>query len=378
MRVLHITPYVASKFGGPSQVIKDMVLANKLAGIKADILTTSAGLTDEDKIKLKNFYQGHDSNLIIQQISKLGLWHYAPLMKEWLEKNRSNYDLIHLHIPFTYPFAVGAEAAKKADIPYVISSHGLLSQYCLKQKYLKKKMYLELFERKRINASSCLFVTTDFEANEIAFHNFKTEIKIMPLAVENKGQRKENYSNSEALKIVCTARLHPIKNIPILLRAVERVYAKGFQISLDIAGEGTSGYENMLRNLVKLLNIDQIVKFHGHLSTKDVNNLLLQSDVFVILSSHENFCLSAAEASAVGLPVILSDQVGIATEVKQAEAGLIVPVGDVSETTDALIKMFAPSMREKYGNNGDDLAKNCFSIQRLSSELNSNYSAILN
>lgn len=377
MRVLHVIPYVATCFGGPSQVIEDIVHANSLASIRADVLTTSAGLEKNELIKLRKKFKKNSANLYVQELSQFGVWFYAPQMKEWLRKNISNYDLIHLHIPFTYPLAIGVKFAKEAKIPYIISCHGLLSRWCLKQKYLKKKLYLEIFERRRINGASNLHVTTSFEADEVAAQKFTPKIKTIPLAVNNRLFKNEKHINLSHLKVVCVARLHPVKKLEVLIGAVARVHKGGLPIKLEIAGDGPKSYLDKLVKLTETLKISHLVKFHGHLNSEAVELLMHESDLFAILSSHENFCLSAAEALACGLPVILSDQVGIASEVKSADAGIIVPVNNIQKTAIAIKKLSDPVVRKNYGNNGYQLVNKKFSIHSLSRNIHNLYSSIL-
>jgi D-inositol-3-phosphate glycosyltransferase len=53
-------------------------------------------------------------------------------------------------------------------------------------------------------------------------------------------------------------------------------------------------------------------------------DLFRRADVFVLASGGENFGLVAAEAAAVGTPVIVSDRTGIAASFRDGEA-LVVP-----------------------------------------------------
>ena len=52
------------------------------------------------------------------------------------------------------------------------------------------------------------------------------------------------------------------------------------------------------------------------------------ADLLVLLSHRENFGMVVAEAMAAGVPVLISDQVGLAEEVKQANAGCVVSSED--------------------------------------------------
>ena len=63
-------------------------------------------------------------------------------------------------------------------------------------------------------------------------------------------------------------------------------------------------------------------------------DLYRRADVFVLASGGENFGLVAAEAAAVGTPVIVSDRAGVASSFREGEA-LIVPY-DVEATVGAI------------------------------------------
>ena len=62
-------------------------------------------------------------------------------------------------------------------------------------------------------------------------------------------------------------------------------------------------------------------------------------DVFVLASGGENFGLVAAEAAAVGTPVVVSDRSGVAASFDEGEA-LVVPY-DEAATVDAVARVLA-------------------------------------
>jgi glycosyltransferase involved in cell wall biosynthesis len=72
---------------------------------------------------------------------------------------------------------------------------------------------------------------------------------------------------------------------------------------------------------------------------------LADADCFCLPSATENFGNSAAEAAAVGLPVILSDRCGVA-EFLEPSACRVVRYGDVQALKDAVIGLSDPGPRE--------------------------------
>jgi glycosyltransferase involved in cell wall biosynthesis len=72
------------------------------------------------------------------------------------------------------------------------------------------------------------------------------------------------------------------------------------------------------------LGINERLLFLGPLYGDAKWAALQDADVFVLPSQNENFGNAAAEAIAVGTPVIVTDQCGIAPLVRD-QAGLVVP-----------------------------------------------------
>jgi glycosyltransferase involved in cell wall biosynthesis len=72
----------------------------------------------------------------------------------------------------------------------------------------------------------------------------------------------------------------------------------------------------------------------GHLDEEQKFKLLQRCDWYVLPSKSENFGISVLESLAIGLPVIISKEVGISSIVLQYKAGYI--VGDQVSLKDAL------------------------------------------
>ncbi|MBF0451041.1 MAG: glycosyltransferase [Candidatus Magnetomorum sp.] len=98
------------------------------------------------------------------------------------------------------------------------------------------------------------------------------------------------------------AQLTPVKGHKLLIRGVHQLHKAGYQLCLNILGDGPLKLE--LESLVNALNISSIVYFHGHVS--NVASVLKKTHVVVLPSLREGVSLALLEGLATGCPLIAS------------------------------------------------------------------------
>lgn len=95
-----------------------------------------------------------------------------------------------------------------------------------------------------------------------------------------------------------------------LMKAVSLVREKGYDVSIRFIGDGPKMQE--FKNTAKKLNIDQSVVFLGRLpSSKEVRQVLSDSDMFVFPTKAEGLPRGLLEAMSEALPCISSPTCGI-------------------------------------------------------------------
>ncbi len=105
--------------------------------------------------------------------------------------------------------------------------------------------------------------------------------------------------------------------------------------TLRIIGKpATDTYDRALRRYVAELGLLEAVSFEGHASDAMVAEAYATSDVLVVASEHEGFCVPVVEAMAAGLPVVAFDQ-GAIPEVL-GDAGVLVTTRDPYEVSDTI------------------------------------------
>lgn len=137
-------------------------------------------------------------------------------------------------------------------------------------------------------------------------------------------------------KVITVARLEYQKNIESMLRVWAKVAAHCPGWSLDIVGEGSM--RKTLENLASELDISDSVSFLGF--RKDVDELLVNSRIFLLTSRYEGFPLVIPEAMAAGtVPVSFRLPYGPADIIVDGVSGILVKYNDEQKMADRLIAL---------------------------------------
>jgi glycosyltransferase involved in cell wall biosynthesis len=107
------------------------------------------------------------------------------------------------------------------------------------------------------------------------------------------------------------AGLHSYKGLHIALKALKVLIDNGFYATLNIAGAQSkgirqSGYKRYLLRLIKSLKLESHVFWLGALDAKEIVHELQNSDVVLIPSFTESYCMVLYEAISIGIPIVCS------------------------------------------------------------------------
>lgn len=132
------------------------------------------------------------------------------------------------------------------------------------------------------------------------------------------------------------ARFVKQKNLSLLIEAFSEASKKCPDAKLIIVGRGPLKDDMIAK--AKEVKMQNNIIFSDW--TSDVVSLYRNADCFVLSSNYEGWGMVIMEAASFGLPIIMTD-VGCANEViKNNESGLIVPIGDKSKLSEAMIKIY--------------------------------------
>jgi glycosyltransferase involved in cell wall biosynthesis len=133
-------------------------------------------------------------------------------------------------------------------------------------------------------------------------------------------------------------RLAVEKGLPVLFESLRILLARGYDFQLTLAGDGDD--RKRLEELARRLGIYERVAFAGYLGQERVREYLRQSDIFILPSFAEGVPVCLMEAMACGVPVLSTYVGGVAELVETGQTGLLVPAGDSSALSEAIVRYF--------------------------------------
>ena len=182
-----------------------------------------------------------------------------------------------------------------------------------------------------------------------------------PVAGKFRLCRKEQYTK-QLTKICSLGRLHPQKNFPLLISAVEALRIRHPGISLQIYGEGEE--RNRLEDLIARKNLSDVCQLMGR--TSDVEAVLNETDLFVMSSDYEGMPNALIEAMAMGVPCISSDcRTGPKSLIKDGQTGLLFQTGNLESLTEKMDwALQHPEEMNRMGNNAREDVMDTYQIEK--------------
>lgn len=285
------------------------------------------------------------------------LYRSAGLKKE-LQRSVGNFDIVHLHSIFLWPTWVAARMSRKSNVPYIISPRGMLVRALVRRKSrIAKTVWINLVEKRNLEAAAAIHATSKTEAGDIAQFGFKLKkIVIVPNGVDMPPEDPSDNNGSAYIKeimgkgpyLLFLGRISWKKGLDRLIPALNRVP----DIRLIIAGNDEENYRLKLDKLIGKNGLDDRVVFCGPVYGSDKNALFRNARVFVLPSYSENFGISVLEAMAAGCPVAVTPEVGASEIVKESEAGVVIK-GDPTNLGRELLKLLSDAeLLNKMGGRG--------------------------
>ena len=386
MKILQVVPSLAKEKGGPTQIILEMVHSLGECGITVEIVTTNDNGYNLLNVPLHQRIE----------YEKVPVWffpRFSPPIKDfifsadltkWLWQHLADYDIVHTHYLFSYAPTCAAVIARYQRIPYVATPYGMLTEWAINNQRFKKQIY-SIIERYNLNRAMAIHCATAEESNNVEKFKVYTPNFIIPYGIhlpnyksKPKQYIREIYNVYYENKIILyLSRIHYKKRPDLLIKALSKLNAQGYNFHLIVAGSGEPDYVDYLKKLAASLGLANYTSFAGFVTGEDKNLLLQGSDIFVLPSFSENFGVAVAEAMAAGLPVIVTPGVQISPEIAAAKAGFVVE-GEIETLADAIATLLnSPHLRHKLGENGKRLVSRRYSWKVIAQNLISVYTAII-
>jgi glycosyltransferase involved in cell wall biosynthesis len=136
--------------------------------------------------------------------------------------------------------------------------------------------------------------------NTFDTHNYREKITILRTALSSKPD--------ESIRILATGFLTDQKNLITILRVYAELKKQYYEISLFIVGDGPESFE--LHSFVNNNNISGVT-FTGFIEPEDMPEQYAAADIYVHPASLDRWPQTFNEASAAGLPILVSNTSGV-------------------------------------------------------------------
>jgi L-malate glycosyltransferase len=253
-----------------------------------------------------------------------------------LRRLRPEYDLIHTHQGLWEAIATGFARPLLSGAPTLIQPAS--SGYYGEAEELARTRGVPLLRRAILNNTAFAVISADIERQWLALGVPPSKMIRMASGVDaNHFRLGRPHPRVEATlpprpRVVFTGRLHPQKNLNVLLDAWPAI-ARQTGASLILVGDGEE--HDRLLEKSRGLSVHDRVHFAGRV--EDPAEHLRAADAFVLPSVAEGMSNSLLEAMATSLPCLASAIGGNTDLLEQGRAGLLLPSDNPQAWADAVI-----------------------------------------
>lgn len=389
MRLLQVVPtYLpAVRHGGPIRAVHGLAKALVARGHEVVAATTHLDGDGELDVPLDRAVDLDGVAVRYFPVGRPRRFAFSPAMRDWLDAETRTFDVVHLHSIFLWPTLAGANAARRAARPWLVSPRGMLVPELFRRRgWLRKRLWLELAGRRTLEGASRIVATAEVERREaLRFGLRLPPVALLPNGVEPPAVDPARPLPRPALDpatidhfaggptFLYLGRLSWKKGIDLLLRAL----ALAPEARLLIAGNDEERIGPQLDRLAGELGIAARVRRLGFVDGAEKAWLLASARSLVLPSLSENFANVVLEAWSVGTPVIVTAGVGLAEEVSASTAGLV--VDRASEALAAALARLAGDgdLAAAMGARGRELCLGKYSWPAVAAQAEELYRAVL-
>jgi len=253
-----------------------------------------------------------------------------------LAKLRPHYDLIHTHQALWEAASTGLFRAKHPAVPTVVqpASSGFYGEAQeLERTRGKRKLRQWILQNSRF-ATISREIGEEWSRLGVAPENlFATSS-----GVDTRRFRPGPCAFDEVLpphpRVLFTGRLHPQKNLPLLLQAWPKILTH-LPAHLLLLGEGPDRLA--IEASIAEYQLSEYVHLLG--AVADPAEYLRGANLFVLPSVAEGMSNSLLEAMATALPCLVSDIGGNRDLVTQGETGFLLPTDDPEPWVQAIVSL---------------------------------------
>jgi glycosyltransferase involved in cell wall biosynthesis len=352
MKILHVISAPAA--GGAEVYVKDLAVCLSASGHDVHIgfvahASDEAGNREVERSFLEELDTAGIPFFFVGEMSR-----YVPLagamrVRKYVQKN--DIDVYHAHLIYGVVFGAFLR------IPRVYTHHNIrmrLSRSMFRQvcRFVDQLVGISGTCADRLAAHSGRDVETIFNGTDLR--------KFASKAVSR------TYGH-EPIECIAVGRICEQKNYPMMIEALARLPNEALaRVRLSIVGGGAVSDVSALEKCIDELGLRENVRLAG--LRDDVPDLMRKSDIFLMSSIYEGLPIALIEATAAGLPALVTDVGGCTEIIDACQNGNSVAAGNADAFARAICHLVLnPDLMATYSRNAIQNAGK-FSIERSCSD----------
>jgi len=323
MKILHYFPTTRLSEGGTVRAAIDFCAVLARRGHEV------YWVTSDDTDVPQSWKNGEDACPAVHMLGPLGSGKRLTTNQlTEIKKLVSEVDVVHIHAMWDLSNPQVAKACKKVGAPWVLSVHGMLDDWSMSQRKLKKVIYLATAGRILARKTTIFHTTAEEEKRQAAKWLKHDNIAVIPCIVDLEPYKEvpnptlayEEFGKVDEPTVLFLSRVHEKKSIETLIDATAILKKKGVPIRLFIAGIGEQAYIDSLEQRAVDAGIDDQFTLLGMVVGNLKLSLYAMADVFALPTQQENFGLVFAEAMLCETPTIGTKGTDIWRELEESGA----------------------------------------------------------
>ena len=297
-------------------------------------------------------------------------------------------DLLHTHGLWMYPSVAALRLHRKEKQALIISPHGMLDPWALRNSEWKKRLAGLCYENAHLRAAACLHALCTSEYDAMRAYGLRNPVAIIPNGVDLPDQTLDplqpdwiNLLPPDSRVLLFLSRLHPKKGLRNLLHAWTEVKHESPSAAepwqLVIAGWELGRHPEDLERLSVELGLAESVHFVGPQFDRQKAASLSRADAFILPSFSEGLPIAVLEAWAYRLPVLITPQCNLPEGFAAKAALEMAP--ETASISVALKKLFLMTdvQRRAMGARGHRLVEERFTWPAVVASMRTVYAWIL-
>jgi len=286
--------------------------------------------------------------------------------------------VFHLHGGWIPAFYRIASFMERHGISFVMTPHGAYNTIARQRSKWKKRIYFRLVEKRILEHASRIHCIGQSEVDGMKEVFGGDKAFLLPYGYDTTVEDRRPGSSVKYLFVVgFVGRLDiHTKGLDLLVKGFRTLYRTENLSRLWIIGDGPE--RPALEALIKENGLEKAVVLWGSKYGAEKDELIRQMHVFAHPSRNEGLPSAVLEASALGVPCIVSNATNVAGVVEQYQSGIGIANENVADLADGLLELkeyWAQNTLVGMGSNAIEMVRTEFDWHKIVSRFDDLYNA---